>query len=334
MANLTDIAKGTMIGFTANKTEAEAKANATGINNRMVICKTKQLYMNGERVGLTDNEAEYIKNKIKAELQAKADAKFTVTLTATPNPYEKNGVNSVGIKGVSVIFTATLKYNGQNVQNRQLGGTPSDTIEITNNTTNKLTLTWNTSSKTYTLSTKVPIVGTWTIKAQTAATDENITTSIKNASVAVSAYDYIYFGATTNDKIDNKTITGFIDGANGSMNAGAGGSDILFKALSSLKSSAAGSYTFDIPENGYAYILIPQGVAKGTFATADGEGNYHASEGVSDVIFVKQENLVTSNLTSSVETSTPINNLVAKGITFEVFRLSSAQSKGTHTFKI
>ena len=62
MANLKDIASGTMVGFSANKTEEQAKADTT--TNRVDICKTKQLYLNGERIGLTDNEASYIQKKL------------------------------------------------------------------------------------------------------------------------------------------------------------------------------------------------------------------------------------------------------------------------------
>ncbi len=54
MANLGTIATGTLIGFSANKTaEAAAKDTAT---NRVDICETKELYLNGERIALKDNE--------------------------------------------------------------------------------------------------------------------------------------------------------------------------------------------------------------------------------------------------------------------------------------
>lgn len=59
MADLT-INENTYIGFTANKTEAEAKADKS--SNRMNICKNKKLYLNGERLGLTDEEAAAIQN--------------------------------------------------------------------------------------------------------------------------------------------------------------------------------------------------------------------------------------------------------------------------------
>lgn len=59
MADLT-INDNTYIGFTANKTETEAKADKS--SNRMNICKNKKLYLNGERLGLTDEEAAALQN--------------------------------------------------------------------------------------------------------------------------------------------------------------------------------------------------------------------------------------------------------------------------------
>jgi hypothetical protein len=53
MADLT-INENTYIGFTANQTEAAAQADKT--SNRVKICKNRKLYLNGQRLGLTDEE--------------------------------------------------------------------------------------------------------------------------------------------------------------------------------------------------------------------------------------------------------------------------------------
>lgn len=53
MAELT-INENTYIGFTANQTEAAAQADTT--SNRVKICKNRKLYLNGQRLGLTDEE--------------------------------------------------------------------------------------------------------------------------------------------------------------------------------------------------------------------------------------------------------------------------------------
>lgn len=352
MADFT-VASGAQIGFTANKTEADAQKITTSdatFGNRMVITKEKKLYMNGSRLGLSDAEATWITNKIKSDNQSTVDSKFSIQLTATPSLYEKNGVYFVKqspdnpkdkyVKGVNVSFKAVFTYNSTNVQAATVSAsapsTPiyASTISITNGNAT-LTLTWNKIEKCYRLTTQTPVVGTWTVKGCAFATDMNFLTSPKSATVGVSAYDYVYYGVSTRDSIGNSNIiTGFKDGASGAMYTGSSGNNVLFTALSSLKASAAGSYSFNIPANGYAYILIPQGVAKGTFASADSDGIYHASEGVSDVPFVKLDNLVTSLLTSSITTTNPITPLVSKGITFEVFRLASAQNAGTHNFTI
>lgn len=53
MAEL-NINENTYIGFTANQTEAAAQADKT--SNRVKICKNRKLYLNGQRLGLTDEE--------------------------------------------------------------------------------------------------------------------------------------------------------------------------------------------------------------------------------------------------------------------------------------
>lgn len=69
MAEIT-IAAGTHIGFSANKTKQEAVADAK--SNRMNIVRTKELFLNGQRIGLTDNEADYLQRKVSEEYNSKA----------------------------------------------------------------------------------------------------------------------------------------------------------------------------------------------------------------------------------------------------------------------
>lgn len=64
MANLKEIAAGTLIGFSGNKTVATAKTDTS--TNRVDICSTKQLYFNGERIGVTDNEQKFLENGISS----------------------------------------------------------------------------------------------------------------------------------------------------------------------------------------------------------------------------------------------------------------------------
>ena len=78
MAEL-NVNPGTMIGFSANKTEEQAKADTT--SNRMTICKEKVLYMNGQRLGLSESEAEYLKKKLDEEFASKVNLQVSLSKT-------------------------------------------------------------------------------------------------------------------------------------------------------------------------------------------------------------------------------------------------------------
>lgn len=78
MAEL-NVNPGTFIGFSANKTEEQAKADTT--SNRMTICKEKVLYMNGQRLGLSESEAEYLKKKLDEEFASKVGLQVSLSKT-------------------------------------------------------------------------------------------------------------------------------------------------------------------------------------------------------------------------------------------------------------
>lgn len=100
MAELT-VPQGTMIGFSANKTETQAKADKT--SHRMTICKEKTLYMDGQRLGLSDTEAEYLQRKLNEEFAAKVGVTMTTTMD-----------NKVQDAAAPVEVTVTVKttFNG------------------------------------------------------------------------------------------------------------------------------------------------------------------------------------------------------------------------------
>lgn len=89
MAELNEIAAGTMIGFSANKTVADAKKETA--NNRVDICKTKELYLNGERVGVTDVEKKFLEENLNADSTVKA-SKVKTSLGSDIETYVKNNV--------------------------------------------------------------------------------------------------------------------------------------------------------------------------------------------------------------------------------------------------
>lgn len=271
MSNLKDISQGVMIGFSANKTEAEAQANAAAINNRMVICRTKQLYLNGERLGITDAESDYLKKKLNEE----NNARLQLQQSTSPSIVDKHdGTN------VTVVFK-TLWDN--------VYVTP-DSIKVLDSSNKEIALTESTQAtgaKQFTAKLNKNEKYTATV------THKGVTKTI--ASNQINAYYSVYYGVSSNDTIN--AVTG-----------------LTKKAASS---SASGTYAFTFANGQYAYILIPSGVAMGKLGTPDKENVYHASEGVSDVPFIKQSTNVTYN-----------------GATYEVFRLASAQSVSSHDITI
>lgn len=89
MAELNEIAAETMIGFSANKTVADAKKETA--NNRVDICKTKELYLNGERVGVTDVEKKFLEENLNPDSTVKA-SKVKTSLGSDIETYVKNNV--------------------------------------------------------------------------------------------------------------------------------------------------------------------------------------------------------------------------------------------------
>lgn len=89
MAELNEIAAGTMIGFSANKTVKEAKEDTA--TNRVDICKTKELYLNGERAGVTDVEKKFLEENLNTDSTVKA-SKVKTSLGIDIETYVKNNV--------------------------------------------------------------------------------------------------------------------------------------------------------------------------------------------------------------------------------------------------
>lgn len=89
MAELNEIAAGTMIGFSANKTVKEAKEDTA--TNRVDICKTKELYLNGERAGVTDVEKKFLEENLNTDSTVMA-SKVKTSLGSDIETYVKNNV--------------------------------------------------------------------------------------------------------------------------------------------------------------------------------------------------------------------------------------------------
>lgn len=270
MANLKDIAAGTMIGFSANKTEAQAKADTS--TNRVDICKTKQLYLNGERVGLSDAEAGYLTKKVQEEY----NARMSVSMSISPNVLEKGAQNNVLIT-VYVKWDGVIIDPGKSNITCKIGGA---TIELTKSTSGNSYTGSTTQSNSFSVS--------------VSATYNGIT---KTASASANAYYKFYVGQSTASSITSLPSSGF--------------------TAKGPQASAAGTYPFTFTAGQYAYFLLPEGVARGKFASAGADGLYHAVEGVSDVPFVKQSTAATIN-----------------GVSYDVFRLANAQAASSHSITI
>lgn len=180
MANLKDIAAGTMIGFSANKTEDQAKADTS--TNRVDICKTKQLYLNGERVGLSDAEAGYLTKKVQEEY----NARMSVSVSLSRNVLEKGAQDTVLIN-VHVKWDGALVDPGKSNITCNIGGT---VIELTK------------SGSAYTGST----TQTNSFSVSVSATYNGIT---KTASASASAYYKFYVGQSTASSITSLPSSGF-----------------------------------------------------------------------------------------------------------------------------
>lgn len=276
MANLNKIASGTMIGFTANKT-VEAAKNDTA-TNRVDICMTKELYLNGERLGITDAESTYLAKKITEENNARLQVEVItyVNGTATSAPYVDKQ------DGTSVKVVVAAKWDGSYVA--------ADSITLTNSAGTAQTLVADLS-KTGAKAT------TATLKADERYTATVTHNGVKKVvySAQIRAYYPVYYGVNSAETIS--AVTGL--------------------TKKTATASAAGTYAFTFAKGQYAYILIPTGVSKGKFATADKEGVYHASEGVSDVPFIKQAAAITLNNAS-----------------YEAYRLASPQDVSSHDITI
>lgn len=307
MANLGTIQSGVMVGFSANKTETQAKADKA--TNRVDICTTKQLYLNGERIGLTDDEASIVKGLVSDKKKAEDDAKFTIalnigsatsagTLSSDKKIFEKD-------KKMSVVLTATLMYNGQKVKSGyNTGGTPETTLNLTvksGSTTTTKTMTWDGTNSVYTTgSNAIEIDATTTFSVS-----GNVGySSTKTATLTFTAGGYVYVGRTKTLPVAITSGDAFADLT-------------LESATTGLKTTLAGSYTFAFASGEYAVLVVPKTLtSRGRFNSASG-GVYNAVQGVANVPFLKQSTTVTKN-----------------GVECEVFYLSAAQAAGSQTYTI
>lgn len=216
MAEIT-VAGGTRIGFSANKSLSEAQALK---DNRLVICKGHELSFNGQRVGLSESEASFIKEKMDADLAAKVEVKVTVS----PTVQDAAAPKSVNVS-VQTLFE----------------GSP-----IAPDSTPTCTAAVGVLADTVTLSPSTTGVYAGNATGKNAAQIITVSASVKGVKeivvVTVPAYHKIWYGVSSQDVI-----------------AASGSIPSSFTSVGP-KSSAAGDYSFTFTANTYGFILVPNGV--------------------------------------------------------------------------
>lgn len=104
-----NIDNGAKIGFSANKTKQEAAAGAAELKDRMVICSSKELYINGERIGLSDTEFNQLSHAASTSQVAE---KLTRRIVHIDNDISSSGAvqPETGYSPASVTGLVTTVY--------------------------------------------------------------------------------------------------------------------------------------------------------------------------------------------------------------------------------
>lgn len=311
MSNLATIKSGVMVGFSANKTVTQAQKETD--TNRVDICTTKQLYLNGQRIGLTDDEASIVQGLVNDKMKAEDDAKFAIKLNITSDTTSLGTLSSdkkmfEKDKGMMVYLEAVLTYDGKNVKSgvNNSGGTPAASIQLTvktGSTTTTKTMDWDSTKSLYKLSDGISITDTTTFSVQ----GQVYSSSVKSASQTFTAGGVVYVGTT-------KTIP--VNMTSGDEFA----SLTTISSLTGLKSTLAGNYKFTFTTGDYAVFVVPKTLtSRGKFASVSASGTYDAVQVESGfkAPFIKQTDTVTKN-----------------SVVCDVFYISAAQSAGSATFTI
>lgn len=321
-----------MIGFGANKTAdtinsstgaVTSKGTATtdnGSNYILDIAKTKELYFHGERIGLTDDEAKYLRIKTQAWVgdnlkdtvaaeQTAYNNRLTGTVTFTPATsfiYNTSQTHTITVKvawdgkvnenvNVAVkayqytgnVATSITEMTGVTIAS---SGAPSGTAGESGYLTFTFKATGAKSSVCY------KVTATYAPE-DTQASDGTTLKATKtfSSSVGASSYMQIYYLVSSKDTLAASDLT----------------------SLTPTKSATiAGNHLVTFTDSeGYYFVVAQVGVALGKLKDKGSDGYYHAAEGVSDVPFIKQSSTV-----------------VVNGVAHNVYRIAAQQSASTHTF--
>lgn len=231
MANIEKPATGTSIGFSFNENNG-----ASPKNNRLTINADKTLYFNGERLGMNEAEADYLKKQVDAENEKKAIVVIEVFNGLTPvNTLDKDALPE------QLTVRVTTKYNGAAEENTSLPtikiGTQAVRYTKKSKGVYECVIAKGTSPST---EEQAYYNGGFTVTAT--CSPKGIT---KTASKDVYAYHKIRFGVS--ELTELTAVSSAQDAMAGFTTRGP-------------QSSAGGTYDFTFTDNTYAYVMIPTGV--------------------------------------------------------------------------
>lgn len=254
MAEIT-VAGGTRVGFSANKTLEEAKSLK---DNRLVICKGHELSFNGQRVGLSESEASFIKEKMDEEFKARIGVKLVVSPTVQDAAAPARVSVSVYCTFDGEAVAPDAAPTAQALVGGSLLGTP-------------ITMIAGGADHSYSGATDGKNV------EQTISVSVRVKGVIFMKSVKIPAYHKIWYGVTPDESL----------GTEFSLST-------IFKSVSP-KANASGTYEFDFSSpNCYGYILVPNGVTLPSSMQGD---NPSGQEGPLPVPFKKLTNVTIGGVT-------------------------------------
>lgn len=269
MANISKPAEGTRIGFSFNE-----RNGASPVNNRLTINADKTLYFNGERLGMNEAEADYLKKQVEAENAAKASVVIEVFNGTT-------GVNTLDKDALPTQLTVrvTTKFNGTPVDSNSSGGGTftigGKSAKFTRKSAGVYEHVIEKGDPGSSTLEKVYYNGAFKVVAT--CSPQGIT---KTASKDVYAYHKIRYGVSALEELTTTSA---------SQDAMAG-----FQTRGPQSSVGTDPYIFTFPNNTYAYVMIPDGVnVPKSLAGSDP----HGVEGVIPVPFKKMNDFVWNGVT-------------------------------------
>ena len=272
MAEIT-VAGGTRVGFSANKTLEEAKLLE---DNRLVICKGHELSFNGQRVGLSESEASFIKEKMNEEFCARIGVKIVVS----PTVQDAAAPERVSVSVYCTFDGEAVAPNEVPAARASVGGQSLGT---------PITMIAGSVGYSYGFTDGKNV-------EQTISATVRVKGVIFMKSVKIPAYHKIWYGVTPGESLDSKFAL-----------------SAIFKSVSP-KANASGTYEFDFSSpHCYGYILVPNGVTLPSSMQGD---NPSGQEGPLPVPFKKLTDVTIDGVTYTQLRFAMVQGICKHSVTF------------------